>query len=60
VFGRHDLKWLLRSRSLKLTRDRDPERYAPGAVSRFRWRGRQLHYRPGSRDPEVIYKILLV
>lgn len=59
MFGRHDLKWLLRSRSLQLTRDRDPARYAPGAVSSFRWRGRQLHYRPGSSDPEVIYKILL-
>ena len=59
MFGKHDFKWLLRSRSLQLTRDRDPSRYAPGAVSSFRWRGRQLYYRPGSSDPEVIYKILL-
>src|SRR6266508_5389465 len=59
VLSRHTLKWMLRSRSLQLTRDRDPSRYAPGAVSSFRWRGRQLHYWPGSSDPEVIYKILL-
>jgi len=59
VFGKHDFKWLLRSRSLRFTRDRNPARYAPGTVSTFRWRGRQLHYRPGSSDPEVIYKILL-
>jgi len=59
VLSRHTLKWLLRSRSPQLTRDRDPSRYVPGAVSSFRWRGRRLHYRPGSSDPEVIYKILL-
>jgi FkbM family methyltransferase len=59
VFGKHDLKWLLRSRSPQFTRDRDPARYAPGTVSSFRWRGRRLHYRPGSSDSEVIYKILL-
>jgi len=59
VLSRHYLTWLLRSRSLQLTRDRDPSRYVPGAVSSFRWRGRRLHYRPGSSDPEVIYKILL-
>jgi FkbM family methyltransferase len=59
VFSKHYLKWLLRSRSLQLVRDRDPSRYMPGAVSSFRWRGRQVHYRPGSSDPEVIYKILL-
>jgi len=59
VLSWHDLKWLLRSRSLQLVRDRDPSRYIPGAVSSFRWRDRQLYYRPGSSDPEVIYKILL-
>src|SRR5437879_10617739 len=59
VLSRHTLEWLLRSRSPQLTRDRDPSRYVPGAVSSFRWRGRRLHYRPGSSDPEVIYKILL-
>jgi FkbM family methyltransferase len=59
VFGRHDLKWLLRSRSLQFTRDRKPARYAPSLVRNFQWRGRTVHYRPGSSDPEVIYKILL-
>ncbi|MGB5080846.1 MAG: FkbM family methyltransferase [Burkholderiales bacterium] len=59
VFGKHDLKWLLRSRSPQLARDRDPSHYVPGAVSSFRMRGRRMYYRPGSSDPEVIYKILL-
>ena len=59
VFSRHDLKWWLRSRSLRFTRDRKPARYAPGVVRSFRWRGCSVHYRPGSSDPEVIYKILL-
>jgi len=58
VFGKYDFKWL-RSRSFQFTRDRNPARYVPGAVSSFRWRGRKLHYWPGSSDPEVIYKILL-
>src|SRR6267154_51478 len=40
VFGKHDLKWLLRSGSPQFARDRDPARYAPGTVSSFRWRGR--------------------
>jgi FkbM family methyltransferase len=59
VFSRHTLKWLLRSRSLKFTRDRDRSRYVSDAISPFRWRGRALYYRPGSSDLEVIYKILL-
>ena len=59
MFSKHTLKWLLRSRSLQFTGDRDPSRYVPGAVSSFRRRGRKVHYRPGSSDPEVIYKILL-
>jgi FkbM family methyltransferase len=59
VFSGHYLKWLLRSRSLQFTRDRDASHYVPGAVSSFRMRGSSMHYRPGSSDPEVIYKILL-
>jgi FkbM family methyltransferase len=59
LLGKHDLKWLLRSRSLQFTRDRNPARYVPGLVCNFKWRGRTVHYRPGSSDPEVIYKILL-
>ena len=59
MFSKHDLKVLLRSRSLAFTRDRAPARYVPGAVASFAWRGRTVHYRPGSSDAEVIYKILL-
>lgn len=59
MFGKHELKVLLRSRSLRFTRDRKPARYARGVVSSFKWRGRTVHYRPGSSDLEVIYKILL-
>ena len=59
MFSRSHFKWLLRSRSLQFTRDRDASRYVPGAVSSFRRRGSSLYYRPGSSDPEVIYKILL-
>src|SRR6266508_4460221 len=32
LFSKHYLKWLLRSRSPQLTRDRDPSRYVPGTV----------------------------
>jgi FkbM family methyltransferase len=59
VFSIHDLKWLLRSRSLQFTRDRKPERYVPGVVRSLEHRGRLVFYRPGSSDLEVIYKILL-
>ena len=59
MFSKHDLKVLLRSRSLRFTRDRNPARYARGVVSSFQWRGRPVHYRPGSSDLEIIYKILL-
>jgi len=59
MLGKHDLKVLLRSRSLAFTRDRDAARYSPGATARLRLRGRTVHYRPGSSDVEVIYKILL-
>jgi FkbM family methyltransferase len=57
--SKHDLKVLLRSRSLQFMRDRDPQRFAPGQVASFAWHGKPVHYRPGSSDPEVIYKILL-
>ena len=59
MFSQQDVKWLLRSRSLQFTRDRKPARYTSGVVCTFKWRGRVVHYRPGSSDPEVIYKILL-
>lgn len=59
MLSKHDLKVLLRSRSLRFMRDRAPERYVPGATASFRWREHTVHYRPGSSDLEVIYKILL-
>jgi len=59
VFSKHDLKWLLRSRSLQFTRDRNPARYVPGVVRSFQFCGHLVHYRPGTSDLEVIYKILL-
>lgn len=59
LFSKHDLKWLLRSRSLQFTRDRNPARYVSGVVRSFRCRGRLVHYRPGTSDLEIIYKILL-
>lgn len=59
MFGKHDLKVLLRSGSLRFTLDRDAARYRPGRVSSLVWKGRRVHYRPGSSDIEVIYKILL-
>jgi FkbM family methyltransferase len=59
VFSKYDLKWLLRSRSLRFTLDRKPACYVPGAIRSFSWGGHAVHYRPGSSDLEVIYKILL-
>lgn len=59
MFGKVELKWLLRSRSLRFVRDRDPRSYFPGVVRSFSWRGRLVYYRPGSSDLEVIYKIML-
>jgi FkbM family methyltransferase len=59
MLSKQAIKVFLRSRSLRFTRDREPRRYAPGVVSHFQWRGRTVHYRPGSSDLEVIYKILL-
>jgi FkbM family methyltransferase len=59
MLSKHDLKVLVRSRSLRFMRDRAAARYVPGAVASLAWRGRTVHYRPGSSDAEVIYKILL-
>jgi FkbM family methyltransferase len=59
VFSKHDLKVLLRSRSVRFTRDRRAKAFHPGTSSTISWRGHTVHYRPGSSDPEVIYKILL-
>ena len=52
------LKYLLRSRSLRFTRDHHSQ-YSPGALSTYGWNGHRIWYRPGSSDTELIYKILL-
>lgn len=59
MISKHQLKVLLRSRSRQFLADRDPASFQPGLVRSLQWRGRQVYYRPGSSDPEVIYKILL-
>ena len=52
------LKYLLRSRSFRFTRDHYGN-YVPGTVSSYAWNGQPVWYRPGSSDTELIYKILL-
>jgi FkbM family methyltransferase len=52
------LKYLLRSGSPRFVRDHR-RRFAPGALSSYRWSGHDIWYRPGSSDTELIYKILL-
>jgi len=56
---RGSIKTLWRSRSLRFVEDRDPSRYEPGRINVLRWHGREIFYRPGTSDLEVIYKILL-
>jgi FkbM family methyltransferase len=56
-FSKQDLKFLLRSRSLAFMR---AARFgATGPIEQCDWRGHTLHYRPGTSDPHLIYKILL-
>lgn len=52
------LKWLLRSRSLAFVKDSlgPPD---PNSTHQYAWNGVQLHYRPGTSDQGLIYKILL-
>lgn len=59
MFSKTQLKVLLRSRSLQFLADRESSAYQPGLVHVLKWQGRSIHYRPGSSDLEVIYKILL-
>lgn len=59
MISKHQLKVLLRSRSRQFLADREGSSFQPGLVRTLSWNGRQVHYRPGSSDPEVIYKILL-
>jgi len=59
MISKHQLKVLLRSRSRQFLADRESGAYRPGLVRALTWKGRPVYYRPGSSDPEVIYKILL-
>lgn len=56
--GRTLLKYWWRSGSLRFARDADP-----AARTRARgvhvWHGKPIHYRPGTSDTELIYKVLL-
>lgn len=59
MISKHQLKVLLRSGSWQFLADRKSETFRPGLVRILSWNGHPVHYRPGSSDPEVIYKILL-
>lgn len=59
MISKHQLKVLFRSRSLQFLFDRKDSAFRPGLVRSLAWKGRSVYYRPGSSDPEVIYKILL-
>jgi FkbM family methyltransferase len=52
------LKYLLRSHSLRFTRDHYAE-YRPGSTACYTWNAQRVWYRPGTSDTELIYKILL-
>lgn len=55
--SKHDLKNLLRSRSWRFMRN---SRFGnTGPLAAFDWNGHVLHYRPGTSDTQLIYKILL-
>jgi len=62
---RHILRVLARSRSFRFTRDTAQARtLALAGVrgkprARFRWRGRDIVYRPATSDPLAIYQVLL-
>jgi len=55
--NKQDLKFLLRSRSWRFMR---AARFGnTGALATIDWKQHTLHYRPGTSDPHLIYKILL-
>ena len=57
TLSKQDLKFLLRSRSVQFMR---AARFGnTGPLAQCNWHGRTLHYRPGTSDPHLIYKILL-
>lgn len=57
-FSKHMLKTWLRSRSRRFVTNSRPESFGR-PVEVYRWKGYPIHYRPGSSDPDLIYKILL-
>ena len=57
ALSKSDLKFLLRSRSLSFMRN---ARFGnTGPLAALDWNGHRLHYRPGTSDAHLIYKILL-
>ena len=55
--NKQDLKFLLRSNSWRFMR---AARFGnTGPMETCEWKGHTLHYRPGTSDPHLIYKILL-
>lgn len=51
-----DLDWLLATRSWSLIRNR--KRDFDGTVATINWKGRDICYRPGTSDPNIIYNVL--
>lgn len=54
----HLIKLWLRSRSREFVRYSSPESFGM-PVQSYGWNGHPVYYRPGSSDPDLIYKILL-
>jgi FkbM family methyltransferase len=52
------IKTLMRSRSIAFTRDVVRQRRRQ-SLSRLRWRGHDVYYRPGTTDPLVLQQVLL-
>jgi FkbM family methyltransferase len=58
MLTKKEFKILLRSGSWRFMKDYGPSAFKkPVAV--YRWKNRPTYYRPGSSDPDCIYKILL-
>jgi len=58
MLSKTELKYLLRSRSLKFVRDFNPEA-AEETLHSYDWHDMKVWYRPGTTDPYLIYQILL-
>ena len=53
------IKALIRSRSFAFVRHYLFTKRTEGELAVFKWKGKDIYYRPGTSDAEVIYKILL-